>query len=78
MLEEFDSAPMSQKTRAQFADLVERGDCDGILSLLDTFIRARPDVGESIQRHGQVSFESRHAVVRALWEAWRLDMRTRG
>ncbi len=77
MYEEFSAAPMSETTRSNFERMVGRGDCQGIVDLLETYIQRRPDVGRSIDRGGGVSFESREAVVRALHKAWTIDKASR-
>ena len=68
--QQFEEAPMSPRIRQQFLAMVQAGECDAILEQLGTFIRRRPDVGQSIQRAGGVSFESAHGAVAAIFREW--------
>lgn len=70
MYKEFEQAPMSPRIRQQFVAMVRAGECDAILEQLNVFITRRPDVGQSIQRAGGVSFESAYPAVVAIHRRW--------
>ncbi len=62
-------APMSRATRQQLEGLRDRGDCDGIMRFISRCIAQRPAVGQSIERAGKVSFESRFPLVQQIYES---------
>ena len=73
MYEQSEQAPMSPRIRQQFVAMVRAGECDAMLEQLNVFITRRPDVGQSIQRSGGVSFESAYPAVVAIHRQWVAD-----
>lgn len=71
MYELIKSAPMSDRVRSQFLDMVRRGDPDAMLQQLKTYIRGRTDVGASVKAAGFRPFEEAYPAVECLHAQWR-------